>query len=199
MFGAGPPQCAIIRAVHERRQRRQPGPTRAIATGVSIVAVLALNGGCEARSSIEGAQTAVAVAQTALPGLQTALPELQTALPGVQATAQAGATVVSGVLSDPQVINVQLQMLLAGANVDLKTLPRGVANDLVTQVTIDATDTYGSFAQLDARARQAAAGGAILLAAQYYPTAIVSLTVADSDGALLQAGSKAPGQTPSLQ
>src|SRR5947199_67609 len=78
--------------------------------------LLTLVGGCQAGSSIESAQTAIAVAQTALPGLQTALP-------GVQATAQAGATLISGVLSDPLAINAQLQALLAGVTIDARTTP----------------------------------------------------------------------------
>jgi hypothetical protein len=159
---------------------------------LGTLVVLALGVACDARTSVEGAQTAVAVAQTALPGLQTALP-------GVQATAQAGATLITGVLSDPVAINAQLQVLLAGATVDLKTTPSGVANDAITQIEITATDTRGTFEQLDARARQAAGGAAMLLAAQYYPNATVALSVVDSSGGALLSGTKALGQTPSLQ
>jgi hypothetical protein len=127
---------------------------------------------------VDGAQTAVAVAQTALPGLQTALP-------GVQATAQAGATLMTSVLSDPQAINAQVQLLLAGATVDMQTTPEGVSNDAVTGVTLSATDTHGTFARLDDRGRLAAATAARLLVGRYYPNANVALTVVDEAGASL--------------
>jgi hypothetical protein len=151
-----------------------------------------LAGGCQAGSSLESAQTAITMAQTALPGLQTALP-------GVQATAQAGATLVSGVLSDPQAINAQLQALLAGVTIEAKTTPDGAANDAVTQVSVTGTDTRGTFAQMDARARQATATGAMLLLAQYYPNASIALTVVDGAGGSLLSGTKSPGQSPSVQ
>lgn len=164
----------------------------AFLTGLGTLVVLAIGVACDARTSVEGAQTAVAVAQTALPALQTAVP-------GVQATAQAGATLVTGVLSDPVAINAQLQVLLAGSTVDLKTTPPGVANDAVTQLEITGTDTRGTFAQLDERARQAAGGAAMLLAAQYFPNASVALSVVDSSGASIFSGTKALGEAPSLQ
>jgi hypothetical protein len=141
---------------------------------------------------VEGAQTAVAAAQTALPGLQTALP-------GVQATAQAGATLVTGVLADPQAISIQLKALLAGSTIDIQTTPTGVPNDQVTRVTVSGTDTQGTFAQVDARGRQAAMVAALLLLGQYYPNASASLSVVDSAGGALVSGSKAPGESPLLQ
>ncbi len=181
----GPPQCAIIRAVNERRQRVAP----ALGSGIVAFGLLILVGGCQAGSSVESAQTAIAVAQTALPGLQTALP-------GVQATAQAGATLISSILSDPLAINAQLQALLAGVTIDARTTPDGASNDAVTQVSVTGTDARGTFGQLDARTRQATTMGALLLVAQYYPNASVSLTVLDGAGGTLASGSKAPGQGP---
>jgi hypothetical protein len=154
--------------------------------------VLALSGACEARSSVQGAQTAVSVAQTALPGLQTALP-------GVQATAQAGATRVTGALADPQAINIQLKALLAGCTVDIETTPPGATNDSVASVDVNATDTQGTFAQVDLRGRQAALVASLLLLGQYYPNASASLTVVDNAGLLLVSGSKVPGEQPLLE
>jgi hypothetical protein len=174
--------------VNERRQRA----ARALATSALALSILALAGGCEARSSIEAAQTAVSVGQTSLPGLQTALP-------GLQATAQAGATLVGGVLSDPRAINAQLQALLAGATVDVMTTPDGAANDAVTSVTVMGMDAQGNFAQLDTRSRQATSSGALLVLGQYFPKANISLTVVDSGGATLISGTKAPGQLPAFQ
>ena len=168
-------------------------------TSVVALGILALAGGCEARSSIDAAQTAVAVGQTSLPGLQTALPGLQTALPGLQATAQAGATLVGGVLSDPRAISAQLQALLAGATVDVKTAPEGAANDAVSSVTVMGTDAQGNFAQLDTRSRQATSSGALLVLGQYFPKADISLTVVDGGGSTLISGTKAPGQLPAVQ
>jgi hypothetical protein len=174
--------------VNERRQR----VARALATSTLALSILTLAGGCEARSSIEAAQTAVSVSQTSLPGLQTALP-------GLQATAQAGATQVLVVLSDPRAINAQLQALLAGSTVDVKTAPDGAASDSVTNVTVLGTDTQGNFAQLDTRSRQTTSSGALLVLGQYFPKANISLTVVDSGGATLISGTKAPGQLPAFQ
>ena len=174
--------------MNERRQRVAP----ALGTGIVALGLLTLVGGCQAGSSIETAQTAITVAQTALPGLQTSLP-------GVQATAQAGATLISGVLSDPQAINAQLQALLAGVTIDARMTPDGAANDAVTQVSVTGTDGRGTFAQMDARARQATTMGALLLVGQYYPNATVSLTVVDGGGGTLASGTKEPGQVPSVQ
>jgi hypothetical protein len=165
----------------------------ASALGTSIVALglLMLVGGCQAGASVESAQTAIAVAQTALPGIQTALP-------GVQATAQAGATLISSVLSDPLAISAQLQALLAGVTIEARTTPADAPNDAVTQVSITGTDARGTFAQLDARGRQATTMGALLLVGQYYPNATVALTVLDGSGGALASGTKAPGQTPAV-
>jgi hypothetical protein len=174
--------------VNERRQRL----TRALATSTVALSILALAGGCEARSSIEAAQTAVSIGQTSLPGLQTALP-------GMQATAQAGATLVLVVLSDPRAINAQLQALLAGASVDVKKAPEGAANDAVTSVTVMGTDSQGNFAQMDTRGRQTTSTGALLVLGQYFPKATISLTVVDSGGAALISGTKEPGQLPAFQ
>jgi hypothetical protein len=181
--------------VNERRQRA----VRALIASASALAILVISGGCEARSSIEAAQTAVSVGQTALPGLQTALPGFQTALPGLQATAQAGATLVGAVLSDPQAVNAQLQAILAGATVEVKTTPEAVANDSVTNVIVTATDAQGTFAQEDPRSRQATSTGALLLLGQYFSKATISLSVVDTAGATLISGTKAPGQAPSVQ
>jgi hypothetical protein len=161
-------------------------------TAGAIVALLCASSGCEARSSADAVQTAVSLAQTAVPGIQTALP-------GVQATAQAGATAVVGVFSDPQVINTQLQLLLVGASVDVATTPPGAPNEAVSDVVVKATDGRGNLTQLDSRARQAAVAAAMLAVAQYYPSATVSLTLVDSSGGVLQSGSKAVGQAPAVQ
>ncbi len=174
--------------MNERRQR----VARALATSALAASILALAGGCEARSSIEAAQTAVSVGQTSLPGLQTALP-------GLQATAQAGATLVGGVLSDPRAISAQLQALLAGSTVEVKTAPDGAANESVTSVTVTGTDSQGTFAQLDTRSRQTTSSGALLVLGQYFPKASISLTVVDSGGVTLISGTKAPGQLPAFQ
>ena len=174
--------------MNERRQR----VARALATSALALSILALAGGCEARSSIEAAQTAVSVGQTSLPGLQTALP-------GLQATAQAGATLMGGVLSDPRAINAQLQALLAGSTVEVKTAPDGAANESVTSVTVMGTDSQGNFAQLDTRSRQTTSSGALLVLGQYFPKASISLTVVDGGGVTLISGTKAPGQLPAFQ
>jgi hypothetical protein len=165
---------------------------RALATSTLALSILALAGGCEARSSIEAAQTAVSVGQTSLPGLQTALP-------GLQATAQAGATLVGGVLSDPRAINAQLQALLAGSSVDVQTTPDGAPNESVTSVTVTGTDSQGTFAQLDTRSRQTTSSGALLVLGQYFPKANISLTVVDRGGTPLVIGTKTPGQLPAFQ
>jgi hypothetical protein len=124
---------------------------------------------------------------------------LQTALPGVQATAQAGATLVTSVLADPQAINLQLKALLAGCTVDLQTTPPGATNEAVLNVDVKGTDIQGTFAQVDPRGRQAAMVAALLLLGQYYPNASANLTVVDSSGTTLVSGSKVPGQPPLLQ
>jgi hypothetical protein len=174
--------------VNERRQRA----VRAAATGVVALGTLALVSGCGAKTSVEGAQTAVTAAQTALPAAQGALP-------AVQATAQAGATALAGALSEAQAIGGQLQLLLAGSSVELTTAPAGAANDAITDVTINATDSHGTLAQLDVASRQAAASAAMIGVGQYYPRASVSLTVRDAAGATLVSGTKPLGQAPAFQ
>ena len=150
----------------EGRQRA----ARAIVTALVALSVLGLGGGCEAKSSIEAAQTAIVAAQTAMPAVQTALPSIAT----------------------------QLQALLPGVGIEVKPTPEGVSNDAVTEVTILGTDSRGTISQLDPRSRQAAVSGALLLAAQYYPNATISLRVVDGAGTTLVSGTKAPGQAPAI-
>ena len=153
----------------------------------SVVAlcVLSLASGCEARSSVEAAQTAVVAAQTALPG--------------AQATAQAGATLVSVAVSAAQPLVATLQGLMAGASVQVHITPDGADAQAVTSVDIEGTDVQGTLQQIDARTRQAAVAAALLAAAQYYPNASIALKVDDASGAPLVSGSLAPGQSPSVQ
>jgi len=164
-----------------------------------ILGALGLSSGCDAGASVGGAQTAVVVAQTAVNVAQTALPALQTSLPGIQATAQAGATQVAAALSDPQAINAQLQLLLAGATIDLKPAPPGATNATVTQLAITGTDTHNTLTQMDSSTRQATAGAALQLMAQYYPKATISLALVDAQGGPLLNGTKAPGENPTFQ
>jgi hypothetical protein len=173
--------------------------TRPLVTGLVILGALTLNSGCDVGASVGGAQTAVTAAQTAVGVAQTALPALQTSLPGIQATAQAGATQVAAVLSDPQAINTQLQVLLAGATVVVKPTPADATGSDVTQLDITATDTRGTLAPMDASARQATAGAALLLVGQYYPKAAISLTLVDPKGGPILSGTKAPGEGPAFQ
>ncbi|MGI9149321.1 MAG: hypothetical protein ACR2IK_22690 [Chloroflexota bacterium] len=170
-----------------------------ILSGLLVLSALALVSGCDAGASVSSVQTAASVAHTAVGVAQTALPAVQTRLPGIQATAQAGATQVVEVLSDPQVINAQLQVVLVGATIVVTPTPRGAANDGVTQLAITATDTRGMLAQMDTTTRQASAGGALRLAAQYYPRAVVSLSLFTNTGGPLLSGTKAPGQEPAFQ
>jgi len=172
---------------------------RPVVTGLVILSALAFSSGCDVGASVGGAQTAVTTAQTAVGVAQTALPALQTSLPGIQATAQAGATQVAAVLSDPQAINTQLQVLLAGATVVVKPIPADATGSAVTQLDITGTDTRGTLAPMDANARQATAGAALLLVGQYYPRATISLTLIDSKGGPLLSGTKAPGEGPAFQ
>ena len=109
--------------------------------------------------------------------------------------AQAAATV----LPDTQGILPSLQALLGGAALDVKTMPEGAAKEWVTDVTIKATDRTGTLAQLDTRARQAAATAALLSAAQYYPNATIALTIADGSGGTLVNGRKSAGGSPEVQ
>lgn len=150
-----------------------------------VLASLVIGTACQARSSVEAAQTAIVAAQTVLPG--------------AQATAQAGATAVSGVLANGQPVLIMLQSVLQGANIQVQTAPDGAAPDAVTSVAIDGMDAQGTLAQLDPNVRKAAALAALQTAAQYYPQATITLTVKDSSGAALISGRAAPGQSPSVQ
>jgi hypothetical protein len=150
---------------------------------LTLLSTLAV--GCQARGTVEAAQTAVVVAQTALPG--------------AHATAQAAATAASGALSDSQSVLGSLQALLSGATLEVKTTPSDAANEAVTAVTIEGTDAHEGLTQVDARARQAAAATALVLASQYYPNATISLNVVDGSGTSLLKGTKAPGQVPAFQ
>jgi len=163
------------------------------------MAALTLGSGCDVGASVGGAQTAVVVAQTAVNAAQTALPGLQTSLPGIQATAQAGATQVAGVLSDPQAINAQLQLLLAGATIVVAPKPPDAARDAVSELAIVGTDSRNTLTQMDPSTRQATAGVALQVAAQYYPKATIYLTLVDSHGGPLLSGQKAPGESPTFQ
>jgi hypothetical protein len=181
--------------VNEPRQRT----VRPLVAGLVVVSVLALSSGCDVGGSIGGAQTAVTVAQTAVGVAQTALPALQTSLPGIESTAQAGATQVAAALSDPQAVNGQLQVLLAGATVVLEPTPANATGGAVTHLEITGTDTRGTLAAMDASTRQATAGAALLLVGQYYPSATISLTLLDPQGVPLLSGTKAPGEGPTFQ
>jgi hypothetical protein len=163
---------------------RQRG-IRAVLSAVGVFGVLVMVAGCEARSSVEAAQTVVVAAQTALPG--------------AQATAQAGATLVSGALTGSQAVLTTLQGVLSEADVKVTTTPDGAESSAVTDVTIDATDVRGALGPIDSHARQAAALAALAAASQYYPNATIALNVVDSAGNPLVSGTKAPGQPPAIQ
>jgi hypothetical protein len=164
--------------------RRQRSGDAWLFTGL-LLAVLVLVSGCEARSSVEAAQTAVVAAQTALPG--------------AQATAQAGATLVSIAVSNAQPLVSTLQGLMAGVAMQVHITPDGADAQSATSVDIQGTDQQGTLGQVDARARQAAVSAALLAAAQYYPKATITLKVDDASGVSLVSGSLAPGQSPSVQ
>ena len=106
---------------------------------------------------------------------------------------------VQTALPSAQVALPQLEGLLGGVSLDIRAAPQDAANDAVTSVSIEGKDNDDRLGQVDARGRQAAAGGALMLAAQYYPNATISLSVLDSSGSVLLKGSKAPGQPPSIQ
>jgi hypothetical protein len=147
-----------------------------------LLALLAgLGAGCEARSSVEAAQTAIVAVQTVVPA------------------AQAEATQVSNALANAQPLVAILQGLLQGAAVQVTTKPEGAQPSAVTSVTIEATDSQGTLAQVDAGLRQAAAQAALSSAAQYYPNATITLTLLEASGAPLVSGSVAPGQSPRVQ
>jgi hypothetical protein len=164
----------IIRAMNEGRQLT----VRAIFSMVCVLGVLIGTTACEARSTLDAAQTMVRAAQTALPG--------------AQATALAAATQVSSAMP-------ALETLLAGANVSVDVSPEGAPPDEATDVSVRATDSSGALARLDARGRQAAISGALVLAANYYPNATISVAVVDGSGVPLASGTKAPGQAPRAQ
>jgi len=170
-----------------------------VLTGLLILSALGLSSGCDTGTSAGGAQTAVTVAQSAVGVAQTALPAVQTSLPGMQATAQAAATQVAAVISDPQAVNGQLQVLLAGATVVVKPTPPDATGGNVARLEITGTDSRGTLSPMDPAARQAAAGAALLLMGQYYPNATISIGLVDSTGAALLSGTKAPGQAPAFQ
>jgi hypothetical protein len=141
-----------------------------------LAAALVLLGssGCQARTTADAIQTAVVVAQAAATQVTTSLPDPQSVLPN-------------------------LQFLLAGAAVQVTTTPADAAKEEVTEVTIDGADTSGALTQLEPRARQAAAGAALLAAAQYYPNATISLSVVDGSGVPLVKATKSPGGIPQFQ
>ncbi len=161
--------------MNEARQRT----TFALLAAVATFGTLAV--GCQARGSVEAAQTAVVMAQTALPAVQAA------------------ATSVSGALTDSQAVLTTLQGLLGGATLDVKTTPPDASNDAVTNVSIDGADGQGTLTQIDSRTRQATAAAALMLAAQYYPNATIALSVVDRSGNSLIKATKAPGQMPAIQ
>jgi hypothetical protein len=88
---------------------------------------------------------------------------------------------------------------MAGAAVEVHVTPDGADAQAATSVDIEGTDQQGTLGQVDARARQAAVGAALLAAAQYYPNATITLKVDDASGASLVSGSLTPGQTPNVQ
>jgi hypothetical protein len=174
------PAQAGSRIICGMSQRRQ----RAGLAGVAVLLPLLIGTACQARSSVEAAQTAIVAAQTVLPG--------------AQATAQAGATLVSSALGSVPVTSV-LQALLNGTDVQVTITPDGAAPDAATAVTLEGTDVQGSLGQLDPSVRRAAAETALRTATQYFPNATISMTVKDASGGTLVSGSVAPGQTPSVQ
>ena len=167
--------------------------------GVAVLGVLCVCGGCDARSSVEAAQTAVIAVQTVATDGQSVVVNAQTALPGAQATAQAGATLVSSAFAGSQVIVTTLQGLFSGATLDVHVTPDGAANDAATAVSINLTDVSGNVAQLDPTTREAAALAALTAASEYYPNASIMLVVVTSSGTPLIGGSKLPGQAASIQ
>src|SRR5438270_310417 len=68
------PGWPIIRTVVEPRQR---------ALVIAAMLIALLGSGCQARSSVEAAQTAVVVAQTAVPALPSIGDQIRPLLPGV--------------------------------------------------------------------------------------------------------------------
>jgi hypothetical protein len=152
---------------------------------LALLAVLMLSTACQARSSVEAAQTAVVVAQTVVPG--------------AQATALAGATLVSGALGNAQPVATVLQAALQGADVRVTTTPDGAGPDAATAVGVDAIDAQGALGQMDALTRQVAVSAALVAASQYFPNATITLVVKDPAGKTVVSGSVGPGQTPNVQ
>jgi hypothetical protein len=155
--------------------------------GAALLTLGALAGGtaCGADNSLQAAQTAVTAAQTVMPG--------------AQATAQAGATLVSNVVSTAQPVILMLQGLLQGASLNVTTMPDGAQPGDVTAVSIDGTDNQGRLGQIDQQTRQTAVAAALVAVGQYYPKATVTLKVVDGSGDTLVTGSVAPGEAPSVQ
>jgi hypothetical protein len=158
---------------------------RATLGALLVLVALGCLSGCEAHSSVEAAQTAIVAAQTVLPG--------------AQATAQAGATLVSIAVANAQPVVATLQAMLQGASVQVKITPEGAQPGDVTSVDIEGTDAQDRLSQVDSATRQAAVTAALMAAQQYYPNATITLKVDDASGSSLVNGSVAPGQTPSLQ
>jgi hypothetical protein len=152
---------------------------------VFVLALLGAATACQAHSSVEAAQTAIVAAQTVLPG--------------AQATAQAGATLVSSAFANAQPLIATLQAVLQGVSVQVKMTPEGAAPDAVNDVEVDGVDAQGTLANLDPSLRQAAGTAALSAAAQYFPNATISLDVKGSSGEQVLKGSVAPGQPPSVQ
>lgn len=150
-----------------------------------VLALLAAATGCQAHSSVEAAQTAIVAAQTVLPG--------------AQATAQAGATLVSTAFGNAQPLIATLQAVLQGVSVQVTMTPEGAAPDAVTDVDLEGTDSQGTLENLDASLRQAAGTAALSAAAQYFPNATISLDVKGATGEQILKGRVAPGQPPSVQ
>jgi hypothetical protein len=177
--------------------RASPGPiifgtvtgrqrvVRPILAALIVFGVLASGAACGANNSLEAAQTAVVAAQTVLPG--------------AQATAQAGATLVSNAVTIAQPVFLALQGLLQGVSLNVTTSPPGAESNAVTDVSIQGTDTDGRLVAIDAQTRQTAAAAALVAVGQYYPKANVSLTVVDASGNTLVSGNLSPGQSPTVQ
>jgi hypothetical protein len=158
---------------------------RQAAVAVAVLATMVCLTACQASSSIDAAQTAIVAAQTVLPG--------------AQATAQAGATLVSIAVANAQPVVATLQAMLQGVSVQVKITPEDAQPDAVTNVSIEGIDAQNRLSQVDTLTRNAAATAALAAAQQYYPKATISLKVSDASGASLLQGSVAPGQTPNLQ
>jgi hypothetical protein len=120
-------------------------------------------------------------------------------MPGAQATALAGATLVSGALGSAQPVASVLQSALQGADIRITTTPEDAAPQAASALQIDATDAQGALGQMDALTRRVAVSAALVAASQYFPNASIRLTVKDPSGKTVVSGSVAPGQTPNVQ